>query len=339
MKVWSWLFSLLNPMLQEGSQIKRVEKILNGDIRTAARLIRDIDDGLDSARDTLKALYPHTGNAYVIGISGFPGVGKSTLVDQMIQAYRDAGKTLGVIAVDPTSPFSGGAILGDRVRMQRHGTDPGVFIRSLATRGHFGGLTRSTHSVMDVMDAMGKDIILVETVGVGQDEVDIVTTAHTTIIVLIPGMGDDIQAIKAGILEVADVFVVNKADREGLEKTIHDLEMMLDMNMKKGPEDWRPPVVASEAIEGRGLADLLSQIEAHKAYLLGQGRKRLKERMKKKAVTDLWDTVKDRVVTEIMRELERSEAFDAMIEDLVEKRTDPFTLCDQIVAEKLKIAR
>jgi len=318
--------------------MERVKKILNGDIRTAARLIRDIDDGIPSAREILKTLYPHTGKAYVIGISGFPGVGKSTLVDQMIQAYRVAGKTVGVIAVDPTSPFSGGAILGDRVRMQRHGTDPGVFIRSLATRGHFGGLTRSTHSVIDVMDAMGKDIILVETVGVGQDEVDIVNTAHTTVIVLIPGMGDDIQAIKAGILEVADVFVINKADREGLEKTIHDLRMMLDMNLKKGQGDWRPPIVTTEAIGGRGLSGLLSQIEAHKAYLFGHGKRHLKERLKEKAVTDLCDTLKDRVVTEIMQELQRSDDFDAMIEDLVEKRTDPFTLCDQIMAEKFKIS-
>jgi LAO/AO transport system kinase len=318
--------------------MQRVKKILHGDIRTAARLIRDIDDGIPSARETLKALYPHTGKAYMIGISGFPGVGKSTLVDQMIQAYRNAGKTLGIIAVDPTSPFSGGAILGDRIRMQRHGTDPGVFIRSLATRGHFGGLTRSTHSVIDVMDAMGKDMILVETVGVGQDEVDIVTAAHTTIIVLIPGLGDDIQAVKAGILEVADIFVINKADREGLEKTIHDLEVMLDMNPKQGSGHWRPPIVATEAVSGKGLSDLLIQIDAHKAFLFGQGKKYLQERLKQKAVTSLCDTVKDRVVTEIMEELQRSDGFDAMIQDLVEKRTDPFTLCDQILTEKLKVS-
>jgi LAO/AO transport system kinase len=316
-----------------------VQKILDGDIRTAATLIRDIDDGIPSARKILKALYPHTGKAYIIGISGFPGVGKSTLVDQMIQVYRGEGKTLGVIAVDPTSPFSGGAILGDRVRMQRHGTDPGVFIRSLATRGHFGGLTRSTHSVIDVMDAMGKDIILVETVGVGQDEVDIVTTAHTTIIALIPGMGDDIQAIKAGILEVADVFVVNKADREGLEKTIHDLQMMLDMNTQvSGKDAWRPPIVATEAIEKRGIPELLSEIEAHKAHLFGQDKRHFKEHQKKKAVRTLQDTVKDRVVTEIMEALEQSDGFDAMIEALVEKKTDPFTLCDRIVSEKWKFS-
>lgn len=319
--------------------MERVKRILEGDIRTAAKLIRDIDDGIPSSREVLKALYPHTGKAYVIGVSGFPGVGKSTLVDQMIQAYRAADKTLGVIAVDPTSPFSGGSILGDRVRMQRHGTDPGVFIRSLATRGHFGGLTRSTHSIIDVLDAMGKDIILVETVGVGQDEVDIVTTAHTTVIALIPGMGDDIQAIKAGILEVADIFVINKADREGVEKTTHDLQMMLDMNSQQDRQgSWRPPIVATEALRNQGVPQLLSEIEAHKSYLLGHSKKHFNERLKKKAARDLLDTLKDRVVTEIMKELERSDIFGTMVNDLVEKKTDPFTLCDKIMAEKFKIS-
>ncbi|MDY6953540.1 MAG: methylmalonyl Co-A mutase-associated GTPase MeaB [Thermodesulfobacteriota bacterium] len=316
---------------------QRVDKILSGDVRTAARLIRDIDDGLVSSRQVLKALYPHTGGAYVIGISGFPGVGKSTLVDQMIQAYRTVGKTLGVLAVDPTSPFSGGAILGDRVRMQRHGTDPEVFIRSLATRGHFGGLTRSTHNVIDVLDAMGKDIILVETVGVGQDEVDIVTTAHTTIIVLIPGMGDDIQAIKAGILEVADIFVVNKADQGGVEKTIKELQAMLDMNTQGGGQHhWRPPIVATEAIRNRGVDELLSHIEAHKAFLFGQGGKHLKGHMRKRALRELVETIKESVVTEIMQDLEASDAFEDMLDDIAEKRTDPFTLCEQIMKERMK---
>ncbi|MCG2774636.1 MAG: methylmalonyl Co-A mutase-associated GTPase MeaB, partial [Desulfobacterales bacterium] len=177
-----------------------VEKVRAGDVRTVARLIRDIDDGMPEVRGVLKELYPYTGKAYVVGITGAPGVGKSTLVDQMLSHLRRQNKTVGVLAVDPTSPFSGGAILGDRVRMQRHSMDEGVFIRSMATRGHFGGLTQSTRSAIDVLDAMGKDYILVETVGVGQDEVDVVRSAHTTVIVVVPGMGDDIQAIKAGIL-------------------------------------------------------------------------------------------------------------------------------------------
>jgi LAO/AO transport system kinase len=314
-----------------------VDKILGGDVRTAAKLIRDIDDGMTSSREVLKALYPHTGGAYVIGISGFPGVGKSTLVDQMIEAYRGAEKSLGVLAVDPTSPFSGGAILGDRVRMQRHGTDPEVFIRSLATRGHFGGLTRSTRNIIDVLDAMGKEIILVETVGVGQDEVDIVTTAHTTIIVLIPGMGDDIQAIKAGILEVADIFVINKSDREGLKKTVSELEAMLAMGAQGDSEGkWRPPIVATEAIRNLGVSEVLSEIETHKAFLFSHAKRHLQEHLRKRALREIIDTIKESVVAEIVQDLENSETFEQMIDDVVQKRLDPFTLCDQIMAERFK---
>jgi LAO/AO transport system kinase len=317
--------------------MERVEKILAGDIRTAAKLIRDIDDGIPSSKQALKALYPYTGRAYVIGVSGFPGVGKSTLVDQMIQAYREAGKSLGVLAVDPTSPFSGGAILGDRVRMQRHGTDPGVFIRSLATRGHFGGLSRSTRSVIDVLDAMGKEIILVETVGVGQDEVDIVTTAHTTIIVLIPGMGDDIQAIKAGILEVADIFVINKAEREGVSKTMNELQAMLEMSTPAdGKGAWQPPIVATEAIKNQGVSELLSNIEVHKTFLFDHAATYLRQHLRKKAFRELVDTIKESVVAEMIDELERSEQFEKMIDDLVEKRTDPLSLCERIMAERMK---
>jgi LAO/AO transport system kinase len=314
-----------------------VDKILGGDVRTAAKLIRDIDDGMTSSREVLKALYPHTGGAYVIGISGFPGVGKSTLVDQMIEAYRGAEKSLGVLAVDPTSPFSGGAILGDRVRMQRHGTDPEVFIRSLATRGHFGGLTRSTRNIIDVLDAMGKEIILVETVGVGQDEVDIVTTAHTTVIVLIPGMGDDIQAIKAGILEVADIFVINKSDREGLKKTVNELEAMLSMSAQGDSEGkWRPPIVATEAIRNLGVSELLSEIETHKAFLFSHAKRHLQEHLRKRALREIIDTIKESVVAEIVQDLENSETFEQMIDDVVQKRLDPFTLCDKIMAERFK---
>ena len=316
---------------------KTVDGILEGDVRTVAKLIRDIDDNIASSKQALRALYPHTGKAYVIGISGFPGVGKSTLVDQMIQAYRAAGKSLGVLAVDPTSPFSGGAILGDRVRMQRHGTDPEVFIRSLATRGHFGGLTRSTSNVIDVLDAMGKDIILVETVGVGQDEVDIVTTAHTTIIVLIPGLGDDIQAIKAGILEVADVFVINKADLPGLKKTMSDLQAMLNMDAQGRSEgNWQPPIVATEAIRNRGVKKLLSEIETHRAFLFGHAKQHLKRHLRKRALRQLIDTIKESVVADIIQELEASEALEQMLDDIVEKRTDPFTLSEQIMADRMR---
>ena len=245
-----------------------VEKVLSGHVQTIARLIRDIDDDMPEVRDILKEIYPHAGKSYVIGITGSPGVGKSTLVDQMVCHLRKRNKTVAVLAVDPTSPFSGGAVLGDRVRMQRHSTDEGVFIRSLATRGYFGGLTQSTRSIIDVLDAMGKDYILVETVGVGQDEVDVVKSAHTTVIVVVPGMGDDIQTIKAGILEIGDIFVINKAEREGADKTFSDLKAMIDMDYRKFEEmGWQPPILKAEALSDKGVAELLEEIEKHRQNL------------------------------------------------------------------------
>ena len=235
------------------------EKILQGDIRAAARLMRDIDDGLKSAVEELKALYPHTGKAFIVGLTGPPGAGKSTLVDQLTAAYRKQNKRVGVVAVDPTSPFTGGAILGDRIRMNRHADDDGVFIRSLATRGYLGGLSRSTGDVVNVMDAMGMDVVIIETVGVGQDEIDIVRMAHTTVVVMVPGLGDDIQAIKAGILEIGDIFVVNKADREGADRTVRELANMLDMKPVKSGE-WQANVLKTEAQRNRGIEELVEEI-------------------------------------------------------------------------------
>ncbi|HEY6002023.1 MAG TPA: methylmalonyl Co-A mutase-associated GTPase MeaB [Anaeromyxobacter sp.] len=205
------------------------ERVLSGDVRAAARLMRDLDDRLPEAEEALRTLFPRTGRAYVVGLTGAPGTGKSSLTDRLIAHYRAAGKSVGVVAIDPTSPFSGGAILGDRIRMQDHALDPGVFIRSLATRGHLGGLSRSTSDVVQVLDAMGKDLVIVETVGVGQDEIEVASFAHTVVVVAVPGLGDDVQAIKAGVLEIADVFAVNKADREGADRTMRDLQMMLEL--------------------------------------------------------------------------------------------------------------
>lgn len=244
-----------------------VEGVVRGDVRTGARLMRDLDDRRPSALAALKALFPHTGKAYLIGVTGNPGAGKSTVVDALIAHYRAAGERVGVVCVDPTSPFSGGAILGDRIRMQRHALDEHVFIRSLATRGALGGLSRSTFDVVAVLDAMGYTRILVETVGVGQDEVDIMKTAHTTVVVSVPGLGDDIQAIKAGLLEVADVLVVNKADREGAARTERDLLHMLDLRAHGERKDVQViRTIATRGVaDGSGIAELAAAIEQHRA--------------------------------------------------------------------------
>jgi LAO/AO transport system kinase len=313
-----------------------VEKVIAGDVRTVARLIRDIDDRVPGVREILKALYAHTGHAYVIGITGAPGVGKSTLVDQMLAHLRKAGKTVGVLAVDPTSPFTGGAILGDRIRMQRHSLDEGVFIRSLATRGHFGGLTQSTRSAIDVLDAMGKDYILVETVGVGQDEVEVVKSAQTTIIVVIPGMGDDIQAIKAGILEVGDIFVINKADREGADKTLNELRQMISMGHQKYKEGkWTPPILKVEAVFDRGVVELLEAIEKHRAYLMESGGDQHLVRRKQRIREELAEMVKNRLVQEVLDQLIESGDFERAVEAILAGEMDPYTASDDLVLSKL----
>ena len=312
------------------------EKVRAGDVRTVARLIRDIDDGMPEVRDVLKELYPSTGKAYVVGITGAPGVGKSTLVDQMLSHLRRQNKTVGVLAVDPTSPFSGGAILGDRVRMQRHSMDEGVFIRSMATRGHFGGLTQSTRSAIDVLDAMGKDYILVETVGVGQDEVDVVRSAHTTVIVIVPGMGDDIQAIKAGILEVGDIFVINKEDREGADKTLNDLRLMIEMGQNKyGGGRWKPPILKAQAVFDKGVAELLEEIEEHRSYLnKAFGGLQIRKR-KENVREELVEMIKNRLVEEVLNDLTETGQFDKAVESIVEGKMDPYTACDNLVLPKL----
>jgi len=308
------------------------KKVIAGDIRAVARLIRDIDDGMPEVREILKELYPATGNAYVLGITGSPGVGKSTLVDQIIHHMRRDNKTVGVLAVDPTSPFSGGAILGDRVRMQRHSMDNGVFIRSMATRGHFGGLTQSTRSAIDVLDAMGKDYIIVETVGVGQDEVDVVKSAHTTVIVVIPGMGDDIQAIKAGILETGDIFVINKADREGSDKTMSDLRLMIDMDRNKYEGGkWKPPILKTQAIFGKGVREFLEEVEKHRQYLLRTTGELQLRKKRNRVREELIDMIKKRLIEEVLENLTETGQFDEAIDSIVEGKIDPYSACDNLV--------
>ncbi len=326
------------PVKMERVMNPTTEKIIAGDIRAVARLIRDIDDGMPGVRDVLKELYPHTGKAYIIGITGAPGVGKSTLVDQMVGHLREQGKTVGVLAVDPTSPFSGGAILGDRVRMQRHSLDDGVFIRSLATRGHFGGITQSTRSAIDVLDAMGKDVVIVETVGVGQDEVDVVKSAHSTVIVVIPGMGDDIQAIKAGILEVGDIFVINKAEREGTDKTLSDLRLMIDMDQKKYEGGrWKPPILQTQAVFDKGVVDLLEEIENHKQYLKENGKGLLFRRKKEKVREELVDMVKQRLIEMVLERVIDSGIFDEVVNSVASGNIDPYSACDKLLQSGFEI--
>jgi LAO/AO transport system kinase len=308
------------------------KQILEGDIRAASRLMRDIDDRIPSAMQSLKELYPKTGNAYIIGITGPPGSGKSTIVDKMVDIFRKEGKSVGIVAVDPTSPFTGGAILGDRIRMQRHATDEGVFIRSLATRGCLGGLSRSTQDIINVMDAMGKDIILVETVGVGQDEVEIVNTAHTSIVVLVPGLGDDIQAIKAGIIEIGDLFVVNKSEREGADKVERDLRMVLEIGRKR-EDSWEPLIFKTEAILGKGMIELVHGIYKHK-QVLKQGQaleKKLKERTKKTFL----EILQTEVMAHFIEKLEKEGQWETLIDDLINRRRDPYSVVEKIMAEGL----
>ena len=310
-----------------------INLIRQGDIRAGARLMRDLDEGEPQAREVLKELYKFTGRAHIVGLTGSPGVGKSTLTDRLIQQLRQQGQTVGVVAVDPTSPFTGGAILGDRIRMQRHATDEGVFIRSLATRGHFGGLTVSARAIINVLDAMGKDFILVETVGVGQDEVEVAGAAHTTVVVTIPGMGDDIQAIKAGILEIGDIFVINKADREGADRTFQDLTTMIDMRQPGSAADgWQPVVVKTEAHKNVGVSELLAAVLDHRDYLRRDDGRRLVEilapRLQRELVDLVLQGIREKILPRILADYHLEKALAA----IVARTTDPYSVSDDIVA-------
>jgi LAO/AO transport system kinase len=305
--------------------------VLAGDRRAAARLLRAIDDELPAAEAALRDLFPHTGRAHIVGITGTPGAGKSTLCDRLIAAWRAKGRTVGVLAVDPTSPFTGGAILGDRIRMQDHALDKGVFIRSLATRGNLGGLSRATFDSAKVFDAMGVDHILVETVGVGQDEVEIAQLAHTTIVVTVPGLGDDVQAIKAGILEIADVFVVNKADREGADRTIRDLRGMLDLRRSHPvpgqPEPWEPPIISCIAVQNEGIGELARVIDRHGQQLDSTGERIRREAARARA--ELLSRLQGRLMSRAIASLEaRNGPLDEIALRIARREADPYTVAD-----------
>ena len=308
------------------------EQVLEGNIRAAARLMRDIDDSRPQAIDELKTLYPHTGNAFIVGITGPPGAGKSTLVDQLTASFRARGKKVGVVAIDPTSPFTGGAILGDRIRMNRHSCDEGVFIRSLATRGALGGLSRSTSDVALVMDALGMDIVIIETVGVGQDEVDIVKEAHTTCVVMVPGLGDDIQAIKAGILEIGDIFVVNKADREGAGRTERELSNMLEMR-HAAPGNWSPRVLKTEATRCTGIEVLTDEIMAHRDFFLSSGT--IDNFRRERNQRHFLGILRDDLFKKALLFIANSADLDKIVTSMCDHHIDPYSAAEEIVSKMM----
>ena len=298
-----------------------------GDVRAIARAITLVEDGRKEAREVLAALYPHAGRALVVGVTGPPGAGKSSLVDRMTGLLRRQGRTVGVVAVDPTSPFSGGAILGDRIRMQSHATDPGVFIRSMATRGHLGGLAAATDQVVTVLAAAGKDVVLVETVGVGQDEVEVVGTADVSLVVLVPGMGDEVQALKAGIMEIADVFVVNKADRDGVDRVVAEVQSML--SLAPDPHDV-PEIVRTVAIQDQGTETLLDAVGRFRAKAETTGA--LARRVRSQARRRLEDAVHERLAERVRRDALTAAEAEAAVERLVAREVDPHTAADAILA-------
>jgi LAO/AO transport system kinase len=305
-----------------------VDRVLDGCHVGAARVIRWLEDEEPRGIEAFKALYPRAGRAHRIGITGPPGAGKSTLVDASIAELRRRGQRIGVVAIDPTSPFSGGAILGDRVRMQRHATDPEVFIRSMATRGRLGGLSRATHQATLVLDAMGCDVVIVETVGVGQDELEIVDLAHTTVVVEVPGLGDDVQALKAGILEVGDVFALNKADRPGADDTERHLLAMLHLRDADETE-WSPPLLRTVAAREEGIAALLDACVAHRAHLEAHGR--LAQREAARAEHFFRELLRERATARLLEDPAAAEAHARSLDEVRALRLDPYSAADRLV--------
>ncbi len=302
------------------------ERLLNGDRRACARLITMLENNDNEAIDILRDLYKYSGNAYVIGVTGAPGSGKSTLTDKIVKEFRKKGKKIGILAIDPTSPFTGGAILGDRIRMNDLTLDKNVFIRSMGTRGALGGMSRATWGAVKVLDIFGMDYIFIETVGVGQSEIDIVKIADTVLMVMVPNLGDDIQAIKAGIMEIADVFAINKSDLEGADRTKLEIEMNLDLNEDK---EYRPPVVKVSARQNKGIDDLIDKLMEHRRYLEDTGK--IIERRKKNIKLEIMKLIEEELMSLIMDKAFRENLIEDLANDVIAKETDPYTAKERLI--------
>jgi LAO/AO transport system kinase len=317
--------------------LNKTEEIVNGVLagnkRSIAKAITAIENCTNQGQELITKLFPYTGKAHVIGLTGAGGAGKSTLIEKIVREYRSRGKTVGVVAVDPTSPFSGGAFLGDRIRMAELSTDEGVFIRSMATRNYAGGIARATKDAVKVLDAAGKNIVIVETVGAGQSEVEIIKVAQTIIVVHAPGLGDEIQAIKAGIMEIADIFVVNKADRENADKAVIDIQSNLQLSNKQTA--WKPPVLKTTAITGEGVRELVDKTEEHRYFLEGNTECRT-ALLKNRAEAELVEAIKEKVADTLIDELRRKGKLDELLQRILEKKVDPTSAAEKVLKETLK---
>jgi LAO/AO transport system kinase len=310
-----------------------VERVLAGDVRSLSRAISLVENHAPESQALLSTCFPHTGSALILGLTGAPGAGKSTLTHELTKFLRAQGKTVGIIAVDPTSPYTGGAILGDRIRMQLHEGDAGVYVRSMATRGFLGGLSRTTADVATVLEASGKDVLLIETVGVGQDEIDIVRLADVTLVMLVPGMGDDVQSIKAGIMEIAHIFVVNKCDREGADRVEREIRAMQSLTTKHGADDWVPPVVRTVASTGQGIPELMTAVDRYAGYL--QQKQLLKQHRVANWRLRLLEMLRQQFVERGIGERLGREALESYAAEVVEHREDPYALVPRLMQQLL----
>lgn len=309
------------------SETDFLNKVLNGDPRSVARAITRVENGASDSAELMKSIFPRTGKATIIGITGAPGAGKSSLVDKLALHYKEQGEKIGIVCVDPSSPFSGGAILGDRIRMATLSLDKNVFIRSMATRGNLGGLSRATVDAVSILDAAGFGKVIVETVGVGQDEVEIVKTADVSVVVLVPGMGDDIQAIKAGIMEIGDVFVINKADREGVLRTQKELEALL--NLAHRPDMWNPPIVKTVATENKGIDDLATAVSKYLEFQTTADH--TNERRRSIARWRLTELLQERLLTDLLKRNGTGEKLETLAEKIADKSIDPYSAVEELL--------